>query len=112
MTKRVLVVAMLDSIHTANWIERFVDSDVIIEIYPSRKFRSLHPKTSKLLLPFMKKTLIGPVLAEEFIKSTSFCSLSTPALAFPCLLAGFAYMINLLLTLTKPTEEAEEGVLS
>jgi len=44
MTNRVLLVCMLDSIHTAHWVERFNNSDVIIEIYPSQKFRHLHPK--------------------------------------------------------------------
>jgi glycosyltransferase involved in cell wall biosynthesis len=49
MTKRVLIVCMFDSIHSAHWIERFVDSDVVIELYPSKKFRHLHPKIVKLL---------------------------------------------------------------
>ena len=49
MTKRVLLVCMLDSIHTAHWVERFKNSDVIIEIYPSQKFRHLHPKIIKQL---------------------------------------------------------------
>jgi glycosyltransferase involved in cell wall biosynthesis len=49
MTKRVLLVCMFDSIHSAHWIERFVDSDVVIELYPSKKFRQLHPKIVKLL---------------------------------------------------------------
>lgn len=44
MKKRVLLLCMLDSIHTANWIERFKDSNVNIAIYPSKKFRKLHPK--------------------------------------------------------------------
>jgi glycosyltransferase involved in cell wall biosynthesis len=40
---------MFDSIHSAHWIERFVDSDVVIELYPSKKFRHLHPKIVNLL---------------------------------------------------------------
>ena len=50
MTKQVLIVCMFDSIHSAHWIERFVDSDVVIELYPSKKFRHLHPKIVKLLI--------------------------------------------------------------
>ena len=49
MTMRVLLVCMIDSIHTAHWVERFKNSDVIIEIYPSQKFRHLHPKIIKQL---------------------------------------------------------------
>lgn len=44
MTKRVLLVCMLDSIHTAHWIQRFSNSDVSLDIYPSQKFRHVHPK--------------------------------------------------------------------
>ena len=44
MTKRVLLVCMLDSIHSAHWIQRFSNSDVSIEVYPSQKFRHVHPK--------------------------------------------------------------------
>lgn len=44
MTKRVLLVCMLDSIHSAHWIQRFSNSDVSIEVYPSQKFRHIHPK--------------------------------------------------------------------
>lgn len=49
MKKRVMLVCMLDSIHTAHWIERFISSDIIIEIYPSKKFRHLHPKIVQIL---------------------------------------------------------------
>jgi glycosyltransferase involved in cell wall biosynthesis len=49
MTKRVLLVCMLDSIHSAHWVQRFVDLDVIIELYPSKRFRHLHPKLAELI---------------------------------------------------------------
>jgi glycosyltransferase involved in cell wall biosynthesis len=35
---------MLDSIHSAHWIQRFSSSDVSLEVYPSKKFRLVHPK--------------------------------------------------------------------
>jgi glycosyltransferase involved in cell wall biosynthesis len=35
---------MLDSIHSAHWIQRFSNSDVRIEVYPSKNFRHVHPK--------------------------------------------------------------------
>lgn len=42
MTK-ILIVGMADSIHTAHWIERIVNSDLEIHFFPSRKYRRIHP---------------------------------------------------------------------
>lgn len=39
----ILVIGMVDSIHTAHWIERIVDKDLSIEIMPSRNYRRIHP---------------------------------------------------------------------
>jgi len=42
MTK-ILIVGMADSIHTAHWIERIINSDLEIHFFPSRKYRKIHP---------------------------------------------------------------------
>jgi len=41
--KKILVIGMADSIHTAHWVERIVDSDMVIHFFPSRKHRKFHP---------------------------------------------------------------------
>ena len=84
MTKRVLIVAMLDSIHTAHWIERFVDSQVYIELYPSQKFQHLHPKIVKILKEFpniklaIEYRLFPPALCGyiDFLLNENFLGLS------------------------------------
>lgn len=59
MTKRVLLVCMLDSIHSAHWIQRFSNSDISIEIYPSQKFRNVHPKIVELIKKSSNITIVG-----------------------------------------------------
>jgi len=59
MTKRVLLVCMLDSIHSAHWMQRFSNSDVRIEVYPSQKFRHVHPKIVEQLNQSSNIKLIG-----------------------------------------------------
>jgi len=49
MKKRIIIVAMMDSVHTARWAEQFKDESVIIYFYPSRKFRHIHPHLVGLL---------------------------------------------------------------
>ena len=49
MKKRIIIVAMMDSVHTARWAEQFKDESVMIYFYPSRKFRHLHPQLVGLL---------------------------------------------------------------
>jgi hypothetical protein len=44
MVKRILVVGMLDSIHLARWLEQFKDEKLDISIFPSRKYRFMHPQ--------------------------------------------------------------------
>ena len=39
---------MVDSVHLANWLARFSDMDFTFTIYPSRKYREMHPKLIKL----------------------------------------------------------------
>jgi glycosyltransferase involved in cell wall biosynthesis len=50
---------MLDSIHSAHWLQRFRNSDVRIELYPSRKFRHVHPKIVEQLKQSSNIRLIG-----------------------------------------------------
>lgn len=48
MTK-VLIIGMLDSIHLTRWLSQFEDQSIIFTIYPSTKFRSVHPDLSRLV---------------------------------------------------------------
>lgn len=43
LTKRILLVGMFDSVHFARWITQFHQENVEILIFPSRKFRRVHP---------------------------------------------------------------------
>jgi hypothetical protein len=49
MREKILLIGMLDSVHLANWLERiqFIDRDIYL--YPSRKYRKLHPKIMHML---------------------------------------------------------------
>ncbi|CAN1644205.1 GT4_WlbH-like domain containing protein [Candidatus Nanopelagicaceae bacterium] len=41
---QVLLVGMLDSIHVARWLSQFKDSSIDFLIFPSKKFRKIHPE--------------------------------------------------------------------
>ena len=45
--KRVLIVGMLDSIHLAKWLQRFDSSLVEFTLFPSKKYKLLHPEIVK-----------------------------------------------------------------
>lgn len=47
--KRILVVAMLDSIHTFRWLSQFKDSEIDFVIFPSKKHKLIHEGTRQLL---------------------------------------------------------------
>ena len=47
--KKILIVAMLDSIHTYRWLAQFSTQEIDFEIFPSKKFRRLHPELELLL---------------------------------------------------------------
>ena len=49
MSRRVLVVGMLDSLHFALWLQHFVEDDLSFLIFPSSPHRRLHPELKKLL---------------------------------------------------------------
>jgi len=47
--KKILVVAMVDSIHTARWLEQFEDSQDEFLLFPSSPHRRIHPKIRHLI---------------------------------------------------------------
>lgn len=47
--KKVLAVGMFDSVHFARWLSQFKNFDGLIEIFPSSKFRRIHPKLIDLV---------------------------------------------------------------
>lgn len=67
--KRVLLVAMLDSVHTARWLGQFRDSEIDFYIFASKKHKFLHP----LLIDLVKggniakfKLLPAPIILKYF----------------------------------------------
>jgi hypothetical protein len=58
-SKKILIIGMLDSIHTSRWIERIVDSSYEIHIFPSRVHRRVHPELINILQNHPNVTLIG-----------------------------------------------------
>jgi glycosyltransferase involved in cell wall biosynthesis len=50
MTRRqVLVVCMFDSIHAGRWLSQFTDQDIDFTLFPSKKFKRVHPKLASLI---------------------------------------------------------------
>jgi hypothetical protein len=47
--KKVLVIGMLDSVHLYRWLGQFTDQEVEFTIFPSTKFRSIHPQLIELV---------------------------------------------------------------
>ena len=47
--KKILVVAMADSVHTARWLEQFEGAEYEFLLFPSSPHRRIHPKISRLL---------------------------------------------------------------
>ena len=47
--KKILIVAMADSIHTARWLEQFELSKDEFILFPSSPHRCIHPKIVRLL---------------------------------------------------------------
>jgi hypothetical protein len=69
--KRVLVIGMLDSIHLSRWLSQFEDQSIMFTIYPSTKFRSVHPDLLRLVNSnknyyFSQKRLISLFGYKEF----------------------------------------------
>ena len=50
MTRRkVLVVCIFDSIHAGRWLSQFVDQDIDFTLFPSKKFKKIHPILALLI---------------------------------------------------------------
>ncbi len=49
MRKKVLVVCMMNSVHSAKWLAQFQDSEIDFYIFPSAFFRRLHPLLKQLI---------------------------------------------------------------
>jgi hypothetical protein len=49
MRRKVLVVCMFDSVHAGRWLSQFTDQDIDFTLFPSKKFRRIHPKLAALL---------------------------------------------------------------
>jgi len=49
MRKQVLVLGMMDSIHVGRWLEQFKDQEIDFVLFPSKKFRQIHPRIKNLL---------------------------------------------------------------
>jgi hypothetical protein len=49
INRRVLIVGMVDSIHLARWLSQFEGSKIEFMIFPSKRFKFIHPKLLKLI---------------------------------------------------------------
>ena len=49
VTRKDLVVGMIDSIHLARWLSQFVNYEIEFVILPSKKFKTVHSDITKLL---------------------------------------------------------------
>lgn len=72
--KRILIVAMADSIHTARWLIQFKDQDLSVVIFPSGPHRRIHPllkalvvgdQTMKVAIVPMMRALSLPLYAAD-----------------------------------------------
>jgi len=66
------VIGMLDSIHLSRWLSQFEDQPIVFTIYPSTKFRSVHPDLLSLVnsnknYHFTQKRLISLFGYREFL---------------------------------------------
>jgi hypothetical protein len=64
--RKILIIGMVDSIHTAHWVERVVDLDCEIHIYPSRTHRKIHPLLRKLLEENRNLRLLQSFPSQKF----------------------------------------------
>jgi hypothetical protein len=48
--RKVLIVGMVDSIHLARWLGQFIESDIEFHIYPSKIYKTIHPKLRELIV--------------------------------------------------------------
>ena len=70
--KKVLVIGMLDSVHLARWLSQFEDQKIEFLIYPSKKFKNIHPDLIDLIklnrnYNLAQKRFIGLYGYKEFV---------------------------------------------
>jgi hypothetical protein len=70
--KKILIIGMVDSIHTAHWIERIVDLHCEIHIYPSRTHRRIHPLLRELIKKNQNLRLINSFPSQKFSPYANF----------------------------------------
>jgi glycosyltransferase involved in cell wall biosynthesis len=60
---------MFDSIHAGRWLSQFVDQDIDFTIYPSKKFKKIHPKLEELLTSNRGATysISHPIKIKKFL---------------------------------------------
>jgi glycosyltransferase involved in cell wall biosynthesis len=49
MRKKILVVCMMNSVHSARWLSQFIDTEIDFYIFPSTFFRRVHPLLKELV---------------------------------------------------------------
>jgi glycosyltransferase involved in cell wall biosynthesis len=59
MGKTVLLVCMVDSIHTARWIQNTKEKNIEITIFPSQKFKYIHKEIISIIEDDPKVTFLG-----------------------------------------------------
>jgi glycosyltransferase involved in cell wall biosynthesis len=79
--KKILIVGMVDSIHLARWLCQFENSSLDFTIFPSTKFRYVHPELLKLMksnnnFALSQKKFISLFGFKEFIYSNFLSKLS------------------------------------
>ena len=47
--RRILIVCMFDSIHAGRWLSQFTDQEIDFVLFPSKKFKKIHPKLLNLI---------------------------------------------------------------
>lgn len=57
--RKVLIVGMVDSIHLARWLGQFIESDIEFHIYPSKKYKTIHPKLRELIAKYPNFKFMG-----------------------------------------------------
>ncbi len=57
--RKVLIVGMVDSIHLARWLGQFIESNIEFHIYPSKKYKTIHPKLRELIAKYPNFKFMG-----------------------------------------------------
>jgi len=60
---------MFDSIHAGRWLSQFIDQDIDFTLFPSKKFKKIHPKLASLLKSNMgaKYSISHPVRITKIL---------------------------------------------